>query len=79
MAVNGTITLTKFTAPTKGTLIRKTDFDALSVAVTKLQGYAANVDNCGNCSPSNCCQSCQTSKCQSQCTAPSDCSSNCCN
>ncbi len=60
MAVNGTITPTAFTRPARGAIIRRADLDALSAAVARLEGHAANVDNCGNCAPANCCQSCQT-------------------
>ena len=67
MAPNGPIAQTEFSPITVGTIIKHADFEAISSAITKLAGYAANVDNCGNCSPANCCQSqsCQSQTCQS--------------
>ncbi len=78
MAVNGTITPTAFTAPAAGALIRRTDLDALSAAVSMLEGCSANVDNCGNCAPANCCQSCQKTAgvCQS-CQSSVNCNYTC--
>ena len=80
MAVNGIITPTAFTRPARGAIIRRADLDALSAAVARLEGHAANVDNCGNCAPANCCQSCQSSvnctqTCQSCQTTASVCQS----
>ena len=88
MAVNGIITPTAFTRPARGAIIRRADLDALSAAVARLEGHAANVDNCGNCAPANCCQSCQTTvstyqSCQSSvnctqtCQSCQDCQSQC--
>ena len=76
MAVNGTITQTAFTTPTVGTIIRRTGLEELSTAIS------ANVDNCGNCAPANCCQSCQTTasvcqSCQSTSCQESNCNCNC--
>lgn len=76
MATNSTITPTVFTIPQKGEKIlaeHKIDSNTqLLEAITKLQQYSANVDNCGNCAASNCCQSCQR---QCDCNNCSNCSS----
>lgn len=69
-SINGPITSTQFTTKEKEEIIKRDHFDLLDNAIKKLEGYITNVDNCGNCSQSNCCQSCQTTAtiCQSECT-----------
>lgn len=66
MALNGSIAQTSFSSISRGTIVKHIDLEAITNAVSKLEGYAANVDNCGNCSPANCCQSqsCQSQSCQ---------------
>ena len=51
MAVNGAITKTIFSDPTVTTSqkINPVHITELRAAITRLQGYATNVDNCGNC------------------------------
>lgn len=64
--VNSTITPTSFTA--EGITPRTINIQEIRNALIKLETYAANVENCGNCSPSNCCQrnqgcqACQTNQ-----------------
>jgi len=64
MAVNGAITKTIFsdTTVTTSQKINPVHITELRAAITRLQGYAANVDNCGNCTY---CQTCQGATCQS--------------
>lgn len=78
MAVNGAITQTAFTPATVGAIIRQSDLDELRAAIARLEVYAANVDNCGNCAPANCCQSCQAiaGVCQS-CQSSRNCNYTC--
>lgn len=76
MAVNGTIAKTKFTdadnlANGVATTVKAVHITELRTAISALEGYAKNVDNCGytncceSCQDACTCQSCQTSKCQS--------------
>lgn len=70
MAVNGAISKTTFTETTVSytSKIRPVHITELRTAIDKLQSYAANVDNCGNCTYCQTCQSatCQSAVCQSQ-------------
>lgn len=76
MAVNGTIAKTNFTdadnlANGVATTVKVVHITELRKAISALEGYAKNVDNCGytncceSCQDTCACQSCQTSKCQS--------------
>lgn len=76
MAVNGTIAKTNFTdadnlANGVATTVKAVHITELRTAISALEGYAKNVDNCGytncceSCQDTCACQSCQTSKCQS--------------
>lgn len=76
MAVNGKITKTSFTdagnlANGTETKVKAVHITELRTAISALEGYAKNVDNCGytncceSCQDTCACQSCQTSKCQS--------------
>ncbi len=76
MAVNGTIAKTNFTdadnlANGVATTVKVVHITELRTAISALEGYAKNVDNCGytncceSCQDTCACQSCQTSKCQS--------------
>ena len=70
MAVNGAISKTTFTETTVSytSKIRPVHITELRTAIDRLQSYAANVDNCGNCTYCQTCQSatCQSAVCQSQ-------------
>lgn len=63
MAVNGTIAKTSFTdsSISSSLKVKSVHITELRTAITRLQGYAVNVDNCGNCTY---CQTCQTATCQ---------------
>ena len=83
MAKNGAITATTFTDRSSFTgtavlKIKQTHITELQNAITRLNTYAANVDNCGY---TNCCQSCQNAcnqctdkceKCQETCACQSN-------
>lgn len=68
MAVNGTIAKTNFTdadnlANDVATTVKAVHITELRTAISALEGYAKNVDNCGY---TNCCESCQDAcACQS--------------
>lgn len=75
MAVNGTIEKTVFTDAeqfSSGEMlaVKKIHITELQDAITALEGYAGNVDNCGytncceSCQDTCTCQSCQSDKCQ---------------
>lgn len=88
MAKNGTIAQTKWTEIKRGSKVVPNYLNELSNAITKLEKYGVNVDNCG---VANCCQSCQGCQacqgCQSQscqgcqscqsCQKLSECKHNC--
>lgn len=59
---NGPITATTWDS---SNIVKQIHINEINAAITKLNTYVTNVDNCGNCDPSNCCQSCQTTTCQS--------------
>lgn len=63
MTVNGTITKTEFADEpvNESYKIGRIHIEELRQAITRLQAYGANVDNCGNCVY---CQSCQEATCQ---------------
>ena len=61
--------------------IKAKHFDELDVAISALDNYVKNVDNCG---VTNCCQSCQNTcacqscqSCQNSCSCQSQCNCNC--
>ena len=78
ITINDAITKTSFSSISAGTVVTQAYLDSLTTAITKLEGYAAKVDNCGY---TNCCESCQDSctcqssgnqSCQNTCTCQSD-------
>lgn len=71
---NGQIETTVFNFE-QNSIIKQADFNLLESAILKLETAVNEVDNCGNCSPSNCCQSCQNMSCQSQNTTCQSCQS----
>ena len=76
MAVNGTIAQTNWTdkAAIQGstaTKVKAVHITELRTAVNALEGYAANVVNCGNQSCQNTCTQCTCEKCQDACTCQS--------
>lgn len=75
MALNGKINNTTFTDATPlgnktETAVKNIHISQIRTAIDSLQGYSANVENCGytncceSCQDSCTCQSCQTNKCQ---------------
>ena len=67
MALNGVIEQTVFTdgasiSSGSSVVVKAIHVDELNTAITSLQGYLVNVDNCGNCTF---CQTCQGTTCQS--------------
>lgn len=70
MAVNGDISKTTFADDTVNTALKicPVHITELRTAIERLQSYAANVDNCGNCIYCQSCQgaACQSATCQSQ-------------
>ena len=69
MAVNGLISTTSFTLKQP-----KQDIDAIKAAITRLEGFSVNVENCGyglkcqscqGCQYCQACQSCQNCNCAS--------------
>ena len=69
--LNGPISKSNFTDTinSTGTVIKKIHINELTTAISKLELIKGNVDNCGNCAPSDCCQSCQSVTCQACQTA----------
>lgn len=71
MAKNGTITQTTWTALTAGDKVTAANITEIQNAITALEGYAKNVDNCGftnfcqTCQGCQGCQTCQSKTCQS--------------
>lgn len=76
-SVNGVINKTVFNLNTK--MPMQIDMNAINTAITNLQNYAINVENCGY--PEKCqtttCQSCQSTSCQSCQTSNCNCCSSC--
>ncbi len=72
MAKNGPITQTSWTALTAGDKVTAANITEIQTAITALEGYAKNVDNCGftnfcqKCQSCQGCQSCQSKTCQSR-------------
>lgn len=71
MAKNGPITQTSWTALAVGGKVTAANITELQTAITALEGYAKNVDNCGftnfcqKCQTCQRCQRCQRQTCQS--------------
>lgn len=74
----GTVTKTAFATHSTGDVVMEEHLTLLQQSIEKLDSYKTNVDNCGNCAQSNCCQSCQTtaSVCQS-CQTSKNCTYTC--
>ena len=72
MAVNGVIPQTVFSLSSPGT-----DISAIKTAISKLETFSINVENCGypaKCQDCQGCQACQTcQRCQSQCNCNCNC------
>lgn len=66
---NAKIETTNFGTKTTQSQVKEADFTSLENAIAKLQTYKNQVDNCGNCAPTNCnCTQCSQCNQCSECT-----------